>query len=265
MQKYTKNTSWFTLVELIIVITILSILATIGFTSFQWYTADARDTKRTSDLSSLISALEAKRAWNSLSLVSFVDNTTDSHVTWTVNIAGTGMTATGTDYSAWVMDFSLLWVAAASFQDPKWFNYSFGASRLKDWVYQFAAVLENGSIPKSVVKWNYSSRTATPIAVIPSARDKKVLEIQSSANYSKFDINDLLLAAGCWTTWTAQVLSISSDLKYLTLDRATTSTVSCNIQLWATETLWLIWDYSNTNGVNTSSPVVDGSGWVLAY
>ena len=51
-----KSTSWFTLVELIVVITILAILATVGFVVMSHQTSVARDGKRISEIQSLSSA-----------------------------------------------------------------------------------------------------------------------------------------------------------------------------------------------------------------
>ncbi len=53
-----QKTSWFTLVELIVVITILAILWTISFISLQWYSEQSRDSVRISDLSSIKTGLE---------------------------------------------------------------------------------------------------------------------------------------------------------------------------------------------------------------
>ena len=51
-----KSTSWFTLVELIVVITILAILAIVGFVIMSHQTSVARDGKRISEIQSLSSA-----------------------------------------------------------------------------------------------------------------------------------------------------------------------------------------------------------------
>lgn len=271
MQKYTKNTSWFTLVELIIVITILSILATIGFTSFQWYTADARDTKRTSDLSSLISAIEAKRAGNALSIVSFVNTGTLANVT-TASIAWKTVTP-WSEYKAWIMDFALLWVSADWFKDPRNVHYSFWATTLKWGQYQFAAALENGEKPQAVVKWNYSARVSQDINVAITSRDYKVLELKNTTDYPKMMIWDTLADWGatvCWIPANTTITSISSDLKYITLSAiptgssVTATRTSCNIKLAATEVAWLIWDYSSIWALD-GTPVVDGSWATLPY
>lgn len=270
MQKYNKNTSWFTLVELIIVITILSILATIGFTSFQWYTADARDTKRTSDLSSLIGALEAKRAWNSLSIVSFVDSKVNSSLSWAFNLAWKSTTWTWTNYNAWIMNFSLLWISATSFQDPKWFDYSFWATTFKNWAYQFAAVVENWETPMSVVKWNYAGRKQENILITASSRNNTMFDMKNTNDYVKLLVWDTVVAGSggtvCTVTAGSTIQSISSDLKTVTLSWSINTTADCNIRLWSwDETLWLIWDYNNTTTPTQTSAVIDKSTTTLAY
>lgn len=252
------STAWFTLVELIIVITILAILGTIWFVSFQWYTSNARDTKRTNDLASLISAIEAKRAGNSLSLVSFV-SWTGAMVSWTSFSSGWiawKVSPTITEYKAWVVDFTLLWVSADWFKDPNNVDYSFWASSFKWGVYQLAATLENSDNPESLVKWNYSARTSTWVKVIPTSRDKSVLEIVNTADFTKFNVWDYIKDSttnSCSLSWsTASIKSISSDLKYLTLSWATaTVSTGCTVQLKTDEMSGLIGDYS------TKSPGVD--------
>lgn len=272
--KIIKNTNkGFTLVELIIVITILAILGTIGFVSFQGYTSDARDTKRTTDLSSLTSALEAKRAGNSLSLVSFVDSSTAGHVTWDIEIAWNTLNWTWTKYSAWLMNFSLLWIAAADFQDPNGFAYSFWATSLKWGQYQFAAVLEKWETPTALVKWNYSPRTMEDIDVTPSIRNAKKVEISDTTNFAKLIVWDKLaeqtaVAGTCKVSADTIIKSVSSDLKYITVDKDITlfnGDTKCSISLKSSEVAGLIWDYSNATASGTTSPVTDGSITALPY
>jgi len=52
-----KNTSWFTLVELIVVVTILVVLSTVWFISYESYLVDTRDSKRLSQMNNLRDAL----------------------------------------------------------------------------------------------------------------------------------------------------------------------------------------------------------------
>jgi len=53
-----KNTSGFTIVELLVVITVIGILTTISLISFTRYQADTRDTQRSSKATILAEALE---------------------------------------------------------------------------------------------------------------------------------------------------------------------------------------------------------------
>lgn len=258
------STAWFTLVELIIVITILAILGTIWFVSFQWYTSNARDTKRTNDLASLISALEAKRAGNSLSVVSFV-SWTGAMVSWTPFTASWiawKANPTTTEYKAWVVDFTLLWISADWFKDPNNVDYSFWASSFKWGVYQLAATLENSDRPESLVKWNYSARVSTWVTVVPTARDKSVLEIVNTADFTKFNVWDLIKNGSPTCSLPpsgAYIKSISSDLKYLTLSWVTaTASTNCTVQLNSDEMSGLIWDYSTKTTGTAWNP---GSDW----
>lgn len=261
--KLTKNTakSWFTLVELIIVITILAILWTIGFVSFQGYTADARNTKRTSDIASLQSSLETKRAWTSLSLVWFVDDTVTSAINLPANIAGQAIASTWTGYNAWIMNFALLWVWAESFKDPNGFDYSFGATSLKNGQYQFAATLE-WETQKALVKWNYQGRTSanTNTDWLISARNPKMFQIKDSADFWKLIVWDTVSDA---TKHNLIIKSISSDMAYITVDQTITWWATM-LSLSSNEVAWLIWDY-NTAGATDGTVVVDGSTTTLPY
>ena len=262
MKKIHNTNKGFTLVELIIVITILAILGTIWFVSFQWYTADARDTKRVTDLSSLVWALESKRAGNSLSLVSFVDNSINSRITAAnVYIAWKDVATSTWEYDAWIMKFALLWISAESFRDPNGFDYSFGATILKNWQYQFAAKLENWEIPQALIVWNYSPRTVedSKVTWVVTARDNKKFQISSTADYSKLIVWDTV---SDWTIDNLVVKSISSDLKYITVDWTITSWAT-TLELAHSEIEWLIWNYAT--GWDTTLPVVDKSTTLLPY
>jgi len=67
MYKINKS-SWFTLVELIVVVTILWILSTIWFVAYSWYLVWVRDTNRISQLKSISDWLELYRTKYSLPL-----------------------------------------------------------------------------------------------------------------------------------------------------------------------------------------------------
>ena len=60
----SKNKSWFTLVELIIVVTILAILATIAFLTLWDYPMQARDSRRLTDKNNIEKALEIYKVKN---------------------------------------------------------------------------------------------------------------------------------------------------------------------------------------------------------
>jgi len=68
MQSKIKFTSWFTLVELIVVITIIGILSTIGFVSYSGYLTWARDSNRISQLTKLSDSLQVYSATRTLPL-----------------------------------------------------------------------------------------------------------------------------------------------------------------------------------------------------
>lgn len=263
--KKAQNKKWFTLVELIIVITILAILGTIWFVSFQWYTADARNTKRTSDLSSLQWALEAKRAWTSLSLVWFVDSTTSSKITDpNMSIAWQIVASSWTLYNAWIMNFALLGIWAESFKDPNWFDYSFGATSLKNWQYQFAATLE-WEQPTAIVKWDYKNRTATGSKVtwVVSARNNKMFQITDTATLWRLFVWDTV------TDWINNriVKNVSSDLTYITVND-TIQSGTTSLELALNEFEWLIGNYataSDWTAWDWSEPVTDWSTIALPY
>lgn len=63
MKNLKKVTSWFTIVELIVVITILAILWTIWFISYVWYISTSRDATRLSQIQIINQALEWYTKW----------------------------------------------------------------------------------------------------------------------------------------------------------------------------------------------------------
>jgi len=257
-----KDKKWFTLVELIVVITVLTILGTIAFISFQWITSEARDTKRISDLRSLISALETKRAWNSIDLLSFVDDSTTAKVSTGVYIAWKDVTFSTNEYNAWIIKSSLLWVSDESIKDPNGSLYSFWATKLKNWQYQFAATLENWEEPKAFVIWNYTPRTISwsTVTWVVTARDPKTFKITSNADFSKLLVWDIV------TDWTGsfKITSISSDLTLITVDNDLPSETT-TLKLVNDEVGWLIWDYNTETAATSENPVTNKSTTILPY
>ncbi len=57
-----KNSSGFTLTELVVVITIIAILGTLGFISYNELTGNSRDTKRLQDITALYTGLKTLKA-----------------------------------------------------------------------------------------------------------------------------------------------------------------------------------------------------------
>lgn len=265
MRNMHKNTKWFTLVELIIVITILAVLGTIGLVSYQWFTSDARDSKRVSDISSLWNALETKRAGNSITFIAFVEPITANQVlsgiqTWSW-IAGTGVIRP-TNYDAWKVKFELLWVSPETFKDPKWVDYAFGATTLKGGHYQFAATLEKWETPVALVKWSYSERTADSLTGVVSPRNGKIFELANTADFGKLMVADTV-TLDCGTDESRKIVSISNDLKYITVDGTTDMNTSCtSIALGQSEMEGLIW-WTDTSSA-TWIVVTDG-GTVKPY
>lgn len=69
----SKNKSWFTLVELVIVVVILAILATIAFLTLWDYPMQARDVKRLADKNNIEKALEIYKAQKFVKKIQMID------------------------------------------------------------------------------------------------------------------------------------------------------------------------------------------------
>ena len=64
LPKSIKNTSGFTLVELLVVVAIIAVLAVIGFAVFSGLTSRGNDARRRADLKSIADAMEAAKENN---------------------------------------------------------------------------------------------------------------------------------------------------------------------------------------------------------
>jgi len=239
----------FTLVELVVVITILAILWTIAFLSLQWYSADARNSKRISDLNSISNAVNV---WitNGTSIIAYVSNSgsalTGISIAWTWGIVWS-------DYSAWPINYSTLWIKQSDFQDPKSNkDYILGATVKIGWKYEVATIKEAGTTTSAYILWNYVPRTANPTISATSWSWTSSLTFWSS-DLNKFFLNDTIVA---WTvTWTITI--VSSDLSKITYNDIADGT---GVKLASPESAWLI-----GSSTSLSTPVANWSATALPY
>lgn len=228
----SKNTKWFTLVELIIVITILAVLATIAFVSFQSYTKDARNSKRVSDLNSLASATEVKLA-NGVTAISLVDtagNTRKKNGTTDIlaGYACSGSVLSGatnnTKYAATdLINFALLGVKKDDFTDPKGGNYLIGATTLAGGVYEYVNdAYETDSGTGVKIDGNYKYRTMSNSGIAASTgtytNNQYTFTLSGTQGLGMFKIGDI--------TNNGEIIGVSSDLTKLTLSWGATSPYS---------------------------------------
>lgn len=243
----------FTLVELIVVITILAILWTIAFLSMQWYSADARNSKRVSDLNSISNAVNV---WitNGTSIIAYV-NGSGSALTG-ISIAWTWATV-WSDYSAWPINYSTLWIKQADFQDPSSNTpYVLWATTKIGWKYEVASIKETWTTKSAIILWNYVPRIITSSAV--TWLSATAWSWTSTLTLWSSDLNKLFLSdtVVAWTNiW--KITIVSSDLSKITFDVTATST---GVKLANAESTWLI-------GANWSltNPVVNGWWTYLPY
>lgn len=224
---------WFTLVELIVVITILAILWSIAFISLQWYSADARNSKRTSDLSSLTSGITTNLAqWQSL--LNFVTPVTGNQVT-SLSIAWTAASV-WSDYNAWTVNYSALWLKTSDFQDPSsQDDYVIWATTKINGKYELAADMEQGAGQKTAkVVWNYNPRAADTKGITTWSDNNVVLSDATSVNF--FALWDTVTD---WTLTNLKITRVSSDGMTITLSAAPTAAAD-TLALSAAEWTWLI-------------------------
>lgn len=218
----SKNTKWFTLVELIIVITILAILATIAFVSFQSYTKDARNSKRMSDLASLAQAIEVKLA-NSINVVDLVDTSGTTRRRATASdilgwYAGNNSLLTTAKYNATnKVNFNVVGAKAEDFRDPKdQSTYLIGATSLAGGVYELATELyETDAGTGARIDGNYKYRSFSnsgAVATVTSITNNQYSFTLSGSNgLGMFKLGDIL------NNSYGEVIGISSDLTRITM------------------------------------------------
>ncbi len=146
MNNKFKITTWFTLVELIVVVTILSILSTIWFVSYSSYLAWVRDTNRISQLKAIWDALHLYETKKSLPLP---DEKRIDIKYWANKIA--------TQWYIWKSVIETIWYTSEGL-DPKdktYFSYYLTKNRK---YFQLLAFLEEESEITSS-KFNNSSNT----------------------------------------------------------------------------------------------------------
>jgi prepilin-type N-terminal cleavage/methylation domain-containing protein len=243
-----KHSAGFTLVELIVVITILVILGTIAFVNLGGMSATARDSQRTSDINQINKMIMNLQAKNGTSYTSMLSGTTISTFT-SISLAGSGVTNSPDKYNAGDVNYMVLWIDQSKFQDPtSKKKYDMGATSLVWGVYQVAASLEES--PIALVIGTYIARgTGTTASGSFDATNKT---INITTGLGLFKVNDWITS--WWTT--AQVTSISGDLKTLYLNGSITS--GSGIRLTSPETGGLIRSIDGTN------PVLD-KGNALPY
>ena len=156
----TNKTSWFTLIELIVVITILWILATIAFFSYQWYTQITRDSKRISDISTISKSLELYKikTWLFPEVTDWYNVTFSWELVWT-------------QWFFWENNFTNVQIINKLPIDPlTWQKYIYSVTNKKN-EYSLASISEwaellwfwgiphsyaNSNKYQTMIKWNYN-------------------------------------------------------------------------------------------------------------
>lgn len=170
-----KNTKGFTLVELIVVITILAILATIGFLSLQGYTSDAKETKTMANLRTVSSSLVNESAVTGKSFSDYI-TTGSNNLSGSVNLYGTAVTLSSTNYAAGKLNASALRIDGSKFFDKNAAGtaqeFRVGSATVNETangktrqrsVFQVAGTLKGTTSTTALVEGTYATSTGTDI------------------------------------------------------------------------------------------------------
>lgn len=213
----SKNTKWFTLVELIIVITILAILATIAFISFQGYSWQSKDAKKQSELDNIRNKIEVSMASNGQSVTSFVS----SGVTSSVNMAGTN--------TSWLTG-SVNYAAFGG--DASKYNYTYLIGAVTSTggnFYQIGTKLDDNSTIYTL--GNYSPRSIASYTGTVNGSG-----ITLSSGVGMFRLGDTLSGATVWV-----ITKVSSDLATITVSGTPTSPISLSGSTGEDKYLFATW------------------------
>ncbi len=243
----TSNVKGFTLVELIVVITILVILGTIAFLNLGGMSATARDAQRTSDLKQINDQIMIAQAKQGLAYSNMLSGTTASQISPLPSIGGTGSLAT--DYFAGDVNYTVLGIDQAKFQDPvSKVAYKMGVTTRAGSAYELAASLEETKT--ALVMGTYKART---IAGTVSTGTGVAGVVTLGTGLGNFKLNDYIGNG----TATGMITSISADLKTITTNPNTMT--GTNFTLNSDETTGLI--HGPTGVVGT----VTNKGTALPY
>ena len=274
----SQQSKGFTLVELVVVITILSILWTVALLAFRGYSVDARNSKRITDLNSIKNNVTEQIA-NSQNLLNFVTVVYDNMIPATSASIGWTTPAYGVNYKAWFINYAPLNLIQEDFSDPKsqgayviWATTAFKGN-----AYQIASTLEPGDdgLSHAYVIGTYKPRASTATTGYVTAwaiwwngtYNQNIFTINNGVYTGVLKVNDTVTWVPAFTSpTTRKITKISQDGLTVTLDTGITNALSANmttISLAATESIWLIDEWSTaTTGTNT---IVVNDGTNLPY